>query len=263
MSWADSLRLASYRGVPFGVKSADGSFGRRNAIHEYPFRDTVFVEDLGRQARRIGLLGFLVENSAVYGGGDVITQREFMVAQAEAPGDGELIHPTLGRLQVSLLSFTVSERWDQGRYFELGFSFIEAGQRVFPSIAVSTGDAISSAADGLNFSSGSDFVASATADLKLGAAVVKQAVSTAASYARLAQNLANDATNLHNLVGTLQGSFGRYFGGRNKGGLTGTTSFVQGTAGTVSSLINQGTVSRNQVSLAAVSLNTVAGNLGL
>lgn len=263
MSWPDQLRPASYRGVPFGVRSAEGSFGRRNTVHEYPYRDTVWVEDLGRQARRIGLVGFLIENSAVYGGGDVITQRELMVAASEAPGDGELIHPTLGRLQVSLINLAVSERWDMGRYFELGFSFIEAGQRVFPSLGLSTGDVVSDAAAALNGAASADFVTSATADLKMGAAVVKQAVSTAASYARLAQRLGNDATNLHNLVNTLQGSFGRYFGGRNKGGLTGTTTFVTGTAGTVSSLINQGTISRNQVSLAAGSLNTIAGNLGL
>jgi prophage DNA circulation protein len=39
------LQPASYRGIPFGVFGGQARFGRRNALHEYPFRDVPWVED--------------------------------------------------------------------------------------------------------------------------------------------------------------------------------------------------------------------------
>src|SRR4051812_33537247 len=112
MSFFEQLRDASFRGIPFGVFSSEARFGRRNAVHEYPYRDTVWVEDLGRAARRISLIGFLV-------GDDVIAQREQLIAACETEGDGELIHPTLGHLTDSLMSLSTEERWERGRVFEL------------------------------------------------------------------------------------------------------------------------------------------------
>lgn len=147
MSWASRLQQASWRGVPFGVIVAAGRFGRRQAVHTYPFRDTVWVEDLGRAGRRIGLVGFLIENSLVYGGGDVLQQQERMIAAAEAAGPGTLVHPTLGALTVSLAEpLEITAHRDDGLMFELRFSFIEAGQRVFPSAAAATQDQTHNAA---------------------------------------------------------------------------------------------------------------------
>lgn len=124
--WFDQLQQASFRGVPFGVLGSDGKFGRRVALHQYPNRDKPYVEDMGRSTRKISLTGFLIENSLVYGGGGVLSQRDAMVAAAETAGKGTLVHPTLGQLQVNVPDggLTVSEKWDQGRYFEIGFTFI-------------------------------------------------------------------------------------------------------------------------------------------
>ncbi|REF28617.1 prophage DNA circulation protein [Xenorhabdus cabanillasii] len=46
--WAEHLHPASFRGVPFAVISGESVFGRRQAVHEYPYRDTAWIEDLGR-----------------------------------------------------------------------------------------------------------------------------------------------------------------------------------------------------------------------
>ncbi|WP_205744442.1 DNA circularization N-terminal domain-containing protein [Dyella sp. M7H15-1] len=129
MSWWDELQQASFRGVPFGVLGGEGRFGRRVVSHAYPFRDVPYIEDLGRSTRRIMLAGFLIEDSLVYGGGSVIAQREQMIAAAETAGPGTLIHPSLGPLTVSIPDggLGIIERWDEGRYFELNFTFIEAG----------------------------------------------------------------------------------------------------------------------------------------
>jgi prophage DNA circulation protein len=245
--WMDTLRPASYRGISFGVFGGESHFGRRNAVHEYPYRDTAWVEDLGRQARRIVMGGFLV-------GDDVIAQRERMIAACEAAGDGELVHPTLGRLTVSLLDFSTVERWDQGRVFELNFVFIEAGRRTFPSVETSTADAVKAECNITDAATGADYAKGTVDAIKNGAAVVKQAVSTAAAWANKAQKLANDATNLYNMVGRLKGNNGRFFGGR--GGVSGSISSIQG-------LIAAGSVARVRVASAASSLSSIAGKLGL
>lgn len=243
----EQLRPASYRGVPFAVLGGQARFGRRNAVHEYPFRDDVWVEDLGRATRRISLTAFLV-------GDDVIAQRERLIAACEKPGTGELIHPTLGRLTVSLFEVSAEERWDQGRVFAIGMSFVEGGQRIFPSVKQSTGDGVTSAAATADASAAADFATRALTALQQGAAVVGQAASTAASWAAKAQRAANDASNLYYLMTSLPGQFGR-FGSRK--GITGSTP--ADSSATVQSLIANGTVLRQAVSNAGSSLQANAG----
>lgn len=264
--WKDQLRPATYAGVPFGVLGGSIRFGRRNAVHEYPFRDTVWVEDLGRAARRINMTGFLVENGAylkkIPSPTSVIAQRERLIAACESALDGELVHPTLGRLKVSNLSVSAEERWDQGRVFELNFSFIESGKRIFPSVATSTGDAVSLASTAADVAASADFGSAVGDTIKQGASVVSQAVSTAAAWGRKAQKLANDATNIFNMVGTLKGGFGRYFGGRSIGGLTKAVSSLSGAATSVAGLIALGANARNAVSAAVSKLSTFAAGLG-
>lgn len=223
MSWFDQLQQASFRGLPFGVLGDDARFGRRVAVHQYPNRDKPYIEDLGRSTRRISLTGFLIENSLVYGGGDALSQRDAMVGAAEAVGPGTLVHPTLGELQVSVPDggFSVVERWDKGRYFEIGFTFIESGERQFPSASATTPDALDSLADALDLSAAQDFVSTITQSvslglgmvqgaISLGSAVVGTAVSVAAGFISLAGSAARDATSLFNLASLLTGNYGRY-----------------------------------------------------
>ena len=99
--YSQQLQPAKFRGLPFGVLASRGNYGRRNALHEYPNRETCWVEDMGRQARRITVQGFLV-------GDDVIARRDAFIKAAESNGDGELVHPTLGRVKVALMDFSLS-----------------------------------------------------------------------------------------------------------------------------------------------------------
>jgi prophage DNA circulation protein len=253
--WRSKLQQASWRGVPFQTLGGQLRVGRRNAVHEYPFRDTIWVEDLGRSARRISVVGFLV-------GDNVIEQRERMIAACEEKGNGDLVHMTLGRLKVSLLDTTMEERWDKGRVFEIVFTFVEAGERVFPNNVTSTADVVMGTCLKADFSVSADFVTRVSDSLKQGSAVVGQAVTTAATWSRTAQILANDATNLIHMVGSLPGTFSRYFGGRNKG-FSGLTSGIQGASTNVQQLIAIGTVSRNNVVTAANALTSAASGIGL
>jgi len=256
-NWFQQLRPASYRGLGFGVLTGDGKFGRRNAVHEYPYRDTPWVEDLGRSARRIIMQGFIV-------GDDVISQRDRMIAAVESPESAELVHPTFGRLKVALIDFGCHERWDNGRYFELNFSFIEAGERVFPAATSSTSDAVKNAADGADAAASQDFATRAYAALKKGAIAARQAATMANMLVRKIQRVVNDATNLYNTVGSLPGQFGRFFGSRRQSkaakAQTGITNAV-GVAAGVAVLIAAGSASRVNVSSAGAALNTSAANL--
>ncbi|EOX2631976.1 DNA circularization N-terminal domain-containing protein, partial [Yersinia enterocolitica] len=100
--WSEHLHPASFRGVPFAVLTAEGVFGRRQAIHEYPYRDTAWIEDLGRATRRLTIRGFLIQSSGLYTAPDVMTQRDSLIAACEMPDAGTLVHPTLGEMTVSI-----------------------------------------------------------------------------------------------------------------------------------------------------------------
>jgi prophage DNA circulation protein len=201
-SFWSQLRPASYRGVSFGVLGGSAQFGRRNAVHEYPFRDKPWVEDLGKAANRFQVSGFLV-------GDDVIAQRDRMVVAVTKPGDGELVHPTFGRLNVALLGFTVTEHWEHGRVFELTFSFMEQGQRQYPDSTTSASDAVGGGAAAADAAASANFVQRAVAALKSGVAVANEGAKTAAAWATTALQAGNDATSLLKLAVSLPGEFGR------------------------------------------------------
>jgi len=244
-TWQATIRQASFRGIPFAVLAADTAFGRRKAVHRYPQRDGVWSEDLGREARLYHVEGFLLENDAVYHGGPVLGQRDRIIRAFEMPEDGELVHPTLGRVYVSGLQAQCRERWDAGRYFELKLTFIEAGEQRFPQIGASTGNLLTQALGALGLSNVADFLAKTAGILQYGASIISTSVSMALSWYTQALGLIHDVKRFYGSISTLvnsvealfsgdststttlanprssksvvAGSFGRYFGGANAG----------------------------------------------
>lgn len=254
-SYFEQLRPASFRGMQFVSLSADGSFGRRNALHEYPKRDKPWAEDMGRAARRFEVTGYLV-------GDDVIQKRDVMIKMCEVEDTGELVHPTYGRRTVSLMEFRVIERWDKARYFELQFDFVESGERVFPTAANATTSLVSSAVDALGLSAASDFASRVLNTLSYGAAVVGMAVNTALTWYTNAKNIVGDARNLVRLVFNLPGNFGRFAGSAT----VPTFSKYPGAPArsstlTVEDLIEQATQARTAVSTASGVLATASAAL--
>lgn len=254
-SFIDQLRPASFRGVPFGVLGSEAKFGRRLSVHEYPYRDKPWVEDLGRKTRPFSLTGFLVADSLVYGGGEVLAQRDAMAAAAEQSGSGILIHPTYGELTVSLETVSIVERWDTGRYFDLQFSFIESGDRVFPSPETDTGAQLDAAADGLDDAAADDYDAGLIGFLEDGAAVIDAVVETVGFWYVVIRHAVSDATRVFNLVCRLSGSYGRYYGGASRG-VFNTVSYP---VSTVSALIAEGAAAVAVVDAAAVALSASFG----
>jgi prophage DNA circulation protein len=247
--WAQ-LRPASYRGVPFGVFGGQARFGRRNALHEYPFRDTPWVEDLGRSSRRITVTGFLV-------GDDVIAQRERLITACEKPGDGELIHPTLGRLKVSLMEVSTAEHWEQARVFEINFSFVEQGERQFPDAVVTPTDAISSAASTVSAAAGDTHAEQITKVIKQ--RVIPQVSVVTAIWTVAATAAGKNATSLINLAASLQGNYGRLLG--QSSGIS--LSEVVSSSDTIAKLTGKAASSRASIAAAVAILDKAGLNVSV
>lgn len=217
-SWEASLQTASYGGVPFGVDAARTHAGRRQAVHVYPYRDDVWVEDQGKLPRQFRIKGFLVENSLVYGGGGVIAQREALLAVCEAAGTKTLVHPTFGTIRsINCLDVEVEERKDLGRVFEFTMLLIVSGERKYPGATLSTQDVLKAAAAKTRLQALLDFANKVKTVIQKGAAVVQQAVSTVLRYYQMAIGIVNGVKRVFNSVSSLVGNFGRLFGGGNSG----------------------------------------------
>lgn len=133
-AWQASLLPASFRGVPFGVMGSRGGAGRRGRLHQYPFRDIPYTEDLGRRARHCSLNAFVL-------GDDAGLQRDAVIAVCEQKGPGILIHPTLGVLQLQPDPDTEiewEERWDEGRAIAIRLAFVEHGTLSYPTAGADT-----------------------------------------------------------------------------------------------------------------------------
>ena len=206
-SFWSQLQPASFRCVPFGVLSGTGQFGRRAAIHQYPNRDVSWVEDMGREPRKFTVVGFLI-------GDDVIAQRDRLIEACERPDDGEsqLVHPTYGRRRVAILTTSCSERWDQGRVFEVTMNFIEQGARLYPSAATDTVQGAAAAGAAVKAAAGASFESKCRVPLQRGAAEAAAGAQQANVWSAQSVRTSRDATSLFKIAVGLAGNFGRLIG---------------------------------------------------
>ena len=227
--WQSQLNPCSFRGVPFAILNEEGSHGRRQAVHEYPYRDTAWIEDMGRGTRRFIIRGFLVQNSLVYGGGDVISQRLALIAACEEKGNGTLMHPTLGEMTVSIPEngLRISGSAESGRSFEFTLMVIESGLKVF---AV-TGNTASGETVRTNYLKlVSTAVLSTIARVKSEIRGVTQGINTIkgtiAFWTNMVDSTISEVTNVSNVLNSTFGNnrYGRY----RKGTVGGSSSGLKG-----------------------------------
>lgn len=219
-SWWETIQPASFKGMPFGVFQTDIQFGRRNALHEYPYKETVWVEDMGRATRKLTFSAFLLEDDRVYGGGSVIGQLESFITACESEDEGELVHPLLGRMNVSLMEASAVAKSDSGRMIELNLSFVESDKRNFPASIVDAGAIVEGLLEQANEAVKSDFLTKAIASLKKGGGAVKEVIDQAAKWAAIASKVINNASRIYHTVRNIPGAFGRY-------GLAGVARSIQ------------------------------------
>lgn len=166
-----TLLPASFGGIPFAVLGNQISTGRRTAVHEYPFRDIPYTEDLGRRARRISFSAFVI-------GADVAAQTAALLVRCEVKGPQLLVHPTLGMSMWICETCETTESWDKGRYVEFRLSFVEAGFNTYPTNAADTQAGTYSSANNAGGAAASDF---ATRSNAYGVAVDQAAAAKAAN----------------------------------------------------------------------------------
>ncbi len=247
----DQIRQPSYRGVKFFPLAGNAQFGRRNAVHEYPFRDKPWVEDLGMAARRFQVVGEIV-------GDDVIAQRARMIAAVEATGDGELTHPTFGTIQVALLGFEVEED-ERGRRFGFRFTFVRQGQRAFPKAVVSGKKSIAAASNTVDDASASTYQKATQDATSNGATFSSQTRVEATAWARDSQRTATDPVSLLYLGASLPGYFGRRLGGPSSFQVVPPSRAAA--PPTLQSLIGLTSVQRGEAAVATSTMIDAAGNI--
>lgn len=258
-SWLTDLKPASFGGVPFGVESVRTSAGRKTSVHTYPFRDDVWVEDLGKKARQFEVLGFLVENDLITKQGSINTQRNKLLDACEKAGPQTLVHPTLGTVaSVSCLGVELTERRDLGGAVEFRLTLIVTGARLYPTAAPSPGDGNKQNAAQTGLAALANFVKSTLTSIAAGAVAVEQAVSTAVGWYQMAVTAVNDAKSIIGAVSTLSGNFGNLFGGANNG-YAGANAQAQPNV-TATDLLCAATAARATVISAGAALQAAAGN---
>ena len=117
MNWRDRFTSqGSFRGVAFVIDNDDLDFGRRVVKHEFPLRDEVIAEDLGKKAREHSVTVFVI-------GDDYLDKRDALIAAIEKPGAGTLVHPYYGTLNVTVSSSRVRHSTREGGYCRFTLSF--------------------------------------------------------------------------------------------------------------------------------------------
>ncbi|MDK8187781.1 MULTISPECIES: DNA circularization N-terminal domain-containing protein [Sphingomonas] len=250
-----NLLPASWRGVPFAVTDHVTTVTRRQAVHEYPDREDVWTEDMGRGATRYRVRGFIVAHDPVYSGGPIDLQRLALLTAAKAKGPGVLIHPTLGILTVNCDAISLGEALDGATYSTIELSFVESGRRSFPSLSL----------DGLTVSSTVITAAAGAAQavrlLSLGGtgsagSATGALPSVTGQWSDQVAAAGADATALSRLATALPGNLGRY----SRGATAGYLSSITAGPSTIDQLVALASRQRATIAAAAESLNdTVAG----
>lgn len=140
-SLASQLKQGSFRGIVFDcAMTSSEEFGRRHAIHEYPQRDEVFVEDLGKKVAPF-------EITAIVIGPDWLERSERLRAAAEEAGPGELVHPWHGVRRVVCLGVKRSYNTRELGAASFVFTFIQAGANIHPSSIADPAQRVRDASD--------------------------------------------------------------------------------------------------------------------
>jgi prophage DNA circulation protein len=120
-NWPATLAPASFRGVPFFVKTeglADAA--RFVAVHTYVDSEDHDTEDMGRKPRRYRISGYVASDTA---DADMLALAS---ACGDASDDGELVLPLNGVVTVKCTDFSSSGEKDSLGYIACTMDFVES-----------------------------------------------------------------------------------------------------------------------------------------
>lgn len=195
MAWRDDLRPASFRGVPFEVESHNRTGGRKLAVHDYPFRDDPYAEDLGRKGPVFRVVGYVI-------GSDYMAKRDALIEALEAEDAGTLIHPYHGRKNVAADEYSSAETTREGGIARISITFIQTADNRFPSAAVDTQSAAEDTADSAKQSALDDFIDKFSTD-GLPADLVEQVQAAVTSVVAPIMDISEDIVDLIQLPSDL------------------------------------------------------------
>jgi len=193
----------SFRGVPFAVLGGGGSNGRKLAAHSYPFRDGLWVEDLGKAARSYRMIGFVVGPLAQ-------TQRDLMVVASETAGPGLLVHPTIGIIRAVCMRFDWYERDGYQNVIDYEFEFVEQSALIGQTILTALHAAVGTAAIAMSAASSSGHAARTAEAYAEGPTIAGTAAATGYQWAQGATAAMESPAQINAAALALEGNYGRY-----------------------------------------------------
>jgi prophage DNA circulation protein len=129
MALLEQLQSASFKGVSFLIDSSSTGGGRKTVTHEYPNRDSRFVEDLGALQETFSIIGIISEPN-------YIQKRDALILALKTPGRGELVHPFFGSVQVTAKPYTLSENLTDLGIARFSMVFEASEESIFPSASL-------------------------------------------------------------------------------------------------------------------------------
>jgi prophage DNA circulation protein len=202
MSALDTILPASWRGQVFGVHEITNKFGRRTAIHEYPYRDSVWVEDLGSGKKSFGFNGFIC-------GAFAEIQHAALALAVDKAGPGTLTHPSLGIFTGVVVAFSSHKSKHFVNGYDLEFEFVESVEPTYPNAKANTIAGVNLGALNI-FSLAGTMAGTALAVVGIGLGLVTAAPGIVSALMSLPGSLASDAGALANSVTNIGAGYGPY-----------------------------------------------------
>lgn len=132
--WQDQLQPASFRDVPFMVRTVALEGGKKGDKHDRPKRKGGSVEDLGNKINTYNI-------EIILAGEDCIEQRIKLEKAFETKGPGELIIPTRGSVEALPTQWSVTENIaEQGKYLVIQAAFSETRFPNLPQLIIESAD---------------------------------------------------------------------------------------------------------------------------
>lgn len=135
MGFTDNFQTASFQGVPFLVNTETAERGKKVVLHEYPNSDVRFAEELGK-------ISPIFRIEAIIHGEDVINQRLRLENALEKTGQGKLVHPVYGEIDVMVLDFSSTSNQTTFGEIRFSISFAQSRSNVSPKPVVANKTAV-------------------------------------------------------------------------------------------------------------------------
>lgn len=118
--WTKTLWRTSYKGAAFWVETDTEGGARRIVIHEFPMRDTPYLEDLGERYRDYTVTAYVASDRAD-------TEAAALMATCAQRGPGVMVLPTIGPVLVRCLEFSRTHERDRLGFIAHELRFVREG----------------------------------------------------------------------------------------------------------------------------------------